>query len=332
MRQRVLLLLQITVTSTEGLISLKPYLLKKNYSGIKQRLHYIHKLYQLIKWADVLHWYWNESVLPLQLDFKFKQFFNKPGVVEWLGSDIRILEIELRDNPYFKRANDHYGQTFKVTHYNDSYNVQKLFKDNGFEPIVTTGMQGYIIPELFPTYYSLRQRILSKNFIPQFPDPNNKRPLIIHSPTSPEYKGTEFILQAIDKLKPYYDFDFKLIMGMPHQQALALMQQCDVYIDQLILGCHGYAACEAMAYGKPVICFVKDSLKAEYPPTLPLVNATPDNIADKIAMLITDGQMRHDLGKNGRIYIDTYHDEKKLTDEMISIYEHVIEKNKQNKG
>ncbi|MBL7926293.1 MAG: glycosyltransferase [Bacteroidia bacterium] len=315
-----------TITSTDDIISLKPYILKKNASGIKQRLQYIQTLYKLIKWADILHWYWNESVLPLQLDFRFKKLFNKPGVVEWLGSDIRILEIELQDNPYFKRANDHYGQTFKVTHYNDSYKVQKEFLENGFEPVVTTGMTSYLIPELFPKYYSLRQRILSDNFIPKFPDANNKRPLIIHSPSSPEFKGTEFILQAIDKLKPLYDFDFKLVIGMPHQQALELMQQCDIYIDQLILGCHGYAACEAMAFGKPVICFVKDSLLNEYPPSLPLVNANPDNIAHVLADLISDSQLRHDLGIKGRAYIDAFHDEKKLTDEMVCIYEDVMRK------
>ncbi len=316
------------VTSTDGLISIPPYILGKNFEGIKQRLSYIRQFYNLIKWADVLHWYWNESVLPFRLDFKFKNFFNKPGVVEWLGSDIRILEWEFKDNKYYETVSKKYGQPFKVTDYPSSLEVQQLFKKNNFKPVVTTGMNQHLIREIFPEYFHLNQRILSDSFIPNYPDTQNVRPVIIHSPTSPEVKGTEYVLQAIDHLKTKYDFEFKLIQNMPRQDALALMAGCDIYVDQLILGSHGLAACEAMAFGKPVICFIKDALLKEYPKEIPIVNANPDNVTEKLEELIKDAQMRNQIGRLGRAYIDKYHGEKYLAGEMMKIYEQVIAENK----
>jgi glycosyltransferase involved in cell wall biosynthesis len=316
------------VTTTDSLISKPPYIRKKNYAGIKQRIEYINDFYKLIKWADVLHWYWNEAVLPFSLDFKFKKFFNKPGVVEWLGSDIRILEWEFRDNKYYEHVSKKYGQDFKVTDYSSSLAVQQLFKKNNFKPVATTGISQYIIKEVFPEYFHLNQRILSDSFEPQYPKIEKEKPLVIHSPTSPEIKGTEYVLQAVESLKVKYDFDFKLIQNMPRRDALALMQQCDIYVDQLIGGGHGLAACEAMAFGKPVICFIKDALLKEYPKEIPIVNANPDNITEKLEVLIKDAQLRNQIGKQGRAYIDKHHSEKYLAGEMIKIYEQVIAENK----
>jgi glycosyltransferase involved in cell wall biosynthesis len=193
-------------------------------------------------------------------------------------------------------------------------------------------MSQYIIKEVFPDYYHLNQRILSDSYEPAFPAINNKKPLIIHSPTSPQIKGTEFILNAIHNLKLKHDFDFTLVQNMPRHAALDLMQQCDIYVDQLIVGGHGLAACEAMAFGKPVICFIKDSLLKEYPKELPIVNTNPDNITEVLEKLILDATMRNEIGKKSRAYIDKYHSEKYLAGEMIKIYEQVIAENKKNES
>ena len=61
----------------------------------------ISKYYKFIKdviWADVIHWYWSDEIFKNNIEFKIINFFNKPIVVEWLGSEIRIHEKEVEIN------------------------------------------------------------------------------------------------------------------------------------------------------------------------------------------------------------------------------------------
>ena len=82
---------------------------------------------------------------------------------------------------------------------------------------------------------------------------NKKRPLILHAPTNPAYKGTKYILSALETLKSEgLDFDIKLLGNMPFNQAMEWYKKCDILIDQLHVGWHGVLAMELMAMGKPV--------------------------------------------------------------------------------
>jgi len=67
---------------------------------------------------------------------------------------------------------------------------------------------------------------------------------------------------------------------MPYQQANELLQKCDIFLDQFVLGAHGVAAIEAIAYGKPVLCYIKPSQINLYPPDLPIVNANVEKYHD----------------------------------------------------
>ncbi len=66
-------------------------------------------------------------------------------------------------------------------------------------------------------------------------------------------KGTPSVLHAIEQLQKRYNFDFKLIHGVPHAKAVAMVRDCDVMLDQFVVGGFGVASLEAMAMGKPVI-------------------------------------------------------------------------------
>ncbi len=110
------------------------------------------------------------------------------------------------------------------------------------------------------------------------------------------------------------------------------MKQCDVYIDQLIIGGHGYAALEAMAFGKPVVGYINPVLGKDYPSDLPIFNANPDNIAERLEVLIKDAALRNELGKKGRAYAEKYHDGEKIARELVKIYEEVIRLHRQKRN
>jgi glycosyltransferase involved in cell wall biosynthesis len=164
--------------------------------------------------------------------------------------------------------------------------------------------------------------------LPEFesnpPDPARTRPVIVHSPSAPNAKGTPAVLAAIDSLHDRFDFDFRLIQGIPRRQVLEMVRDADIFLDQFVLGGYGMAALEAMALGKPVLCYVKPSLIAQYPSDLPIVNATQESLTDLLAGLLADGARRPEIGLRSRAYVEKYHDALKIAGELKGIYEDVL--------
>jgi len=80
---------------------------------------------------------------------------------------------------------------------------------------------------------------------------------VVHSPSNKVIKGSDAVLRAVESLRRSHDFDFQLIHGVPRAEALSIVARCDVFLDQFVLGAEGFAALEAMALGKPVVCFIR---------------------------------------------------------------------------
>lgn len=162
-------------------------------------------------------------------------------------------------------------------------------------------------------------------FAPRVPDPKAARPLIVHAPSRRLIKGTERILAAIETLRVEgLVFDFRLIEGCEHRAALEAMHPADVFVDSLIMGNYGLAAIEAMSMGKPVVCYVKEGLRREYPASLPIVQAEPGSLATILRDLLSNGEKRALLGRESRAYVEQFHDAHKNARAMVSAYETVI--------
>ena len=281
-----------------------------------------------IAWADVVHWQYDVSLMPYAFDIRWAQWLNKPRLVEFWGSDIRIPEVEMADNPYYAQIVARVGlsdPTFFGESRDKSLRTQKLFGEAGYDCLVPCrSMLPYVQKELFPTVYMTRQRILVEEFVPYYPDPSESRPLIVHSPSNPVHKGTPSVLAAIERLQARLPFEFKLIHNTPRRDALRLMEKADLCIDQLIAGGHDINALEAMALGKPVICYIKPSMVSNYPADIPIVNANQDNLEEVLEPLMLDGVLRHELGRQGRAYVEKYHDARKVGQQLVTVYEDVI--------
>jgi len=285
------------------------------------------KLMSAIAWADVLHWHYGELVLRNGFDLRWARFLRKPGIAEFWGCDIRVSEIEAADNPYWVRCVPAKYQAVRTLE--RSRWTQAIFSDAGFHCTVPDkAMLDYVQRDLFPTVHMVRQRLMISDYTPKPPYSNRRRPVLVHSPSDPELKGTRFVLAAIEKLRTKFDFEFRLVHNVPHRKALDIMSEADIFIDQLVIGAHGLAALEAMALAKPVVCYLKPSAVAWYPPELPIVNANPDNIRDALETLITNGHRRHELGLRGRTYVEKYHDSIKIAQDLKSLYQQLIDERK----
>lgn len=273
---------------------------------------------------DILHWYFGKDALPFGFDLALVKALNIPRVVEWQGSDIRIPEQEAAENPYFAQALLDTYEYRDVESKDNSLRRQRRFADAGFFSVAPVGMLQYVDKSIFPETYIIPQRLIVEDYAPAYPSPDQQKPLIVHSPTAPVAKGTKAVLKAIEALKQRYNFDFQLIQGMPRTEALQLMQRADIFLDQFVWGDRGMAALEAMAYGKPVICYIKPSLANLYPADNPILNATQETLANVLESLIANGGIRHQLGQRGRRFVEREYDAQTVRAEVLKIYEDVI--------
>ncbi len=151
----------------------------------------------------------------------------------------------------------------------------------------------------------------------------NKRPLIVHAPTSRYFKGTQPIVDAVMQMNEGEDFDFQLVHGIPHARAQEVYRKADVIIDQLHCGTFGMLTLEALAMGKVVICYVSNYMLNHLPKSLPIVNANPDNIKTIIEGVLDSQDQWKIIGEEGVKYVKQFHDSKKTAKRLLEVYDEI---------
>ena len=281
-----------------------------------------------MRWADVIHWHFNNSTLPLGADLRYAARLDKVRVVEFWGSDVRNPRITAEDNPYAWQmyADEPDNGRRRETR---SYRTQRRFSRYGFNCILPgEELRPHLVEGLFRSVWMTRSRVLLAEHEPCYPDPAAAtRPLIVHSASSTIRKGTDAVLAAIERLRETCPggFEFKLIHGATHGQSLELVRRCDLFIDQFAAGAYGLAAVEAMALGKPVVGHIMPALREQLPTDLPIVDATRENLAEVIGGLLADGPRRARLGRQGRAFAERHHDALRIAQELVNHYEKLLE-------
>lgn len=288
------------------------------------------RVFQEIAAADVLHWHWG-PVLLRGLDVAWAGLLGKRGLVEFWGSDIRVSSIEAADNHLFAAYCARFPSEILTA--GQSRRVQSQFARRGFECLISCrSLLPNIQTDLFSNVHFIRQRVLLTDFPSRPPDATQRRPRIVHSPSSRGIKGTELVLAALAELSQRHSFDFDPVENVSHSEALERMAKADIFIDQMILGAHGIATLEAMAFGKPVVSFIKPSMASLYPSELPLLNAAPDDLAAAVAPLLEDGMLRNQIGLRSRAYVERFHDAVQLAHDLAALYAEVTARVRSSAG
>ena len=267
------------------------------------------------KWMnefDLFH-YNKSPYLPMGIDVKLLRKKQKPFVIEFWGSDIRLYDLEKERNPYFTGDN--------ATNQKRKINRLKFWSDFTDEVIFSDHSADIFLEPYFKKIHVVGQRVDTKLYTPNYPSPENKKPQIVHAPSIKATKGTQYVHKAVEKLKKMrLDFEYIEVIGVSHQEAIQIYSQADIIIDQLLMGSHGAFACEAMALGKPVITYIIDELFGTYPDGLPIVNANIDTIDSVLEELVCSPEKRHYLGKKGRLYVEKVHDIKVVARKLLEVY------------
>jgi tetratricopeptide (TPR) repeat protein len=263
----------------------------------------------LISEFDIFHFHFNTTLTLDHSDLPRLRQLGKVMTMQYWGSDARLLSRAREMNPYAV-VKDHDEDAIK----------RKLEFMARFMPDAVTG--DYEVYEYLKDFYNhvyVVPAVIDMTRYRASPVKND-RFLIVHAPTSAEFKGSRHILAALEDLKQRYDFDFRLIQGMAHDEAKAVYAMADLIVDELHAGSYGLLAVESMAMGKPVITWVCDFMKEKYPSDLPLLSANPDTVKDRIEYALKNREMLPELGKRGVDYVAKYHDIRAAIPKYIDMY------------
>lgn len=261
--------------------------------------------------------YHSTTLLHREYHFLFEgPYFKRhqvPMILSLGGGDARLDRKAGLMNPYYyKRASFLHDLRVKLRWISWSKNVSVCATDPEMVMIAR---------DYFDNVKIFRQPVEIERFAFNPPSKDKDVPLLLHVPTNPQIKGTEYIVKAVEDLKRKgLKFKFKLVRQLTQEELFREINECDVYIDQLRCGTHGMTAVETMAMGKPTISWIRDNLVSSYPPDCPIVSANPDTIQDVLEKLIKDAQLRYDIGIQGRRYVEKYHDTEVVLEDLSQIY------------
>jgi len=147
---------------------------------------------------------------------------------------------------------------------------------------------------------------------------------IVHAATVRENKGTEQIVETIERLRMKgLDVELDLIERVPHWESLWRIAQGDIYIAALKYDI-GVGALEAMTFGIPVISYASDYAISEWRKRFNPVPFTyvsdAKELEEQLESLITDENERQARGRIGQRHVETYHDYYTVAMQWLQFY------------
>ena len=253
-----------------------------------------------IKKYDCFHFHYGHSILNC-IELPLYKLFGKKVFFEFHGSD-------LRDQETFCKVSGMPFDPKEATSPKLHAKNRKIAKAADGIIVHDDELIPYLPHDRAPVYV-VPLRIDISKFEPCYPDPDVSTVRIVHAPSKRATKGTQYILDAFEKLKKKYDnIEIVLVEGKTQQEAFEIYKTADIIVDQILIGTYGVFAIESMAMGKPVITYISDEMKEKLPSELPIVSGSVQSVESVLEELIKDGALRREKGIAGRKYVEDYHD------------------------
>lgn len=163
---------------------------------------------------------------------------------------------------------------------------------------------------------------------PFFSDYTKKRISILHAPSNPKVKGTEYVNKAIKQLQDEgYEIEYMLLQNIPNSEVIEYYKKADLVIDQLLVGWYGGFAVECMALGKPVMCYIRES-DLKYIPQrmredMPIIKVTKETLYQQLKEMLDHKQDLAEIARKSRAYVEEWHDPEKIAKDILADYQRV---------
>lgn len=280
---------------------------------------------------DIFHFNFCQTILDFPsygLDYIDLPFYRGIKFVTCNGSDVRqaVTPEENPFSPYLLNDNG-YSSSDKIK----QRRIAKIFDSVQFG-----FAQNPDILKFLPADKAIFLPYIKESWFRKYTTPkirNRKKFVIVHAPTNRFVKGSDKIIDAVERLKSSYSIDFRLIENMSHDEAKKNYLEADLLIDQVRLGWYGGVAVEAMRMGVPVAVYINPldlhniplKMRRDLDESFLLIN--PDNIYERLANLLDDKGSYNRLKEAAINYVNEHHDPDKVIKLVLEKYEYYLSEN-----
>ena len=133
---------------------------------------------------------------------------------------------------------------------------------------------------------------------------------VVHSSNHRHYKGTRFVVAAVEQLqREGLPLELVIVEGARNDEAKRVYERADILATDFLIGGYSYVAVEGMALGKPVLSYMRESLWPYHPEwrECPIASASPETLPEVLRRLALDPELRAELSRRGPEYVRKYH-------------------------
>ena len=145
-------------------------------------------------------------------------------------------------------------------------------------------------------------------------DGRNGAVRVLHTPNHRGFKGTEFLVEAVTRLKEEgLDVELVLLEGVPNDRVREIMEGADILAEQFIATGYAMSGIEGMACGLPVLAnldheaYTRVFRRYGFLDECPVVSTPPERLTETLRALVENPGLREALGRAGRAYVEKYH-------------------------
>jgi len=144
---------------------------------------------------------------------------------------------------------------------------------------------------------------------------------ICHAPRLRSVKGTDKIVEVVEKLSKTLPVELVLIENMSNARVLKLKSECHIAIDQIASGDMGYGvnSLESLAMGMCTVTNLSEAYQ-NFIPDHPFALAEPHNLGKVLTGLILDKQLRNKYAAAGPAWIKKTHHWRSVVEQMHKRY------------
>jgi hypothetical protein len=252
---------------------------------------------------DVLHAFGGRSWVPY-LDVLAARARGRTCVVQYNGTEVRCSRIARRLHPARARAVDPAGDRSTRIHRRAAGRVAHAALVQDLE------LASYLLDDYRAVYvvpFAIDLPALDEVEAGTAPSVPGAPRRVLHAPSSRRVKGSDLIEAAMCAAAEEVPFEPVTLSGAPHSAVLAELARADLVVDQLNCEAPGVLAAEAMALGKPVLCEYDAAKLASFARPTPVVQITPQTVAERLVELLRNTDSRMDLARRGREYARRTH-------------------------
>lgn len=304
--------------------------LQLNYSSVPGEIKKWKYFKKIIKNYDIFHFNWGFSFLDYPyigfdyLDFKMIKKAGKKIVMTFQGSDARQKDYFLKHFGEGPFETQEYGLIDKLLDWRKRKRIEKVAKYADKIYALNPDLL-HVLPktaEFLPYAVNTEKRekkIENRQKI--------KEVTIVHAPSHRYAKGTDYIIQIINKLKKRYPIKFMLVENLKNDEAQKIYDLADIAIDQLLVGWYGAFAVEMMAKGVPVLAYIREEDVKKYvhlDNKIPVVNVNKAGLESRLRQLIGEVVQRKKIGQESINYIKKYHSTKVIAKKTLKLYNELL--------